>query len=401
MTGTPVLPPPRHESSDTLERDPTLDGVRGLALGMVMVGHAFALASKGPITRAVHVTMDSMQIGLDLFFVLSGFLISSILIRTRDDDGYFVNFYARRVLRIFPAYYLVLLGVYVGRPLLFGAPAWQAAIDREAPYYLLYVQNLVMAWRGEGLGWVGLFHTFSLAIEEQFYLAWPLLIWCTPKHHLLRVCLLLCASSLAIKVAMFTAGMSWWAVYMGTVPRLHALAAGGALALWTRAPHGRGTPPWLRIVGAFAGVCLAGEVIVRTLGWTGRETHGFLLNITATPLFAWLLFEVIAAPNKATIRRLLRTPPLLFLGTYSYGLYLIHPIILWEIRTALPSWGDAIGLNSALLLTGVIGITLSLLLALAMYHAVELPILSLKRYFVPSSRRPTSLADSAGHESAK
>jgi hypothetical protein len=122
MTRTSESWPASHESSDTLERDAALDGVRGLALSMVVLGHGFDFATQGPMTRAMHTLMDSMQVGLDLFFVLSGFFISSILIRTRDDERYFVNFYERRVLRIFLAYYLLLLAVYIGRPLLFGEP---------------------------------------------------------------------------------------------------------------------------------------------------------------------------------------------------------------------------------------------------------------------------------------
>jgi peptidoglycan/LPS O-acetylase OafA/YrhL len=97
-----------------LARDPALDGVRGLAIGLVLLTHGFTVAPLGPVTRFLHMVTNSMQIGLDLFFVLSGFLLSSILIRTRGDDGYFRSFYARRVLRIFPAYYLLLAGSVPG-----------------------------------------------------------------------------------------------------------------------------------------------------------------------------------------------------------------------------------------------------------------------------------------------
>src|SRR5437868_7114891 len=94
-------------TSDILERDPALDGVRGVAIGVILLAHGFMPNPGGFATTLIQRVLDSLSFGVDLFFVLSGFLITSILIRTRETSGYFRNFSARRSLRIFPAYYLV------------------------------------------------------------------------------------------------------------------------------------------------------------------------------------------------------------------------------------------------------------------------------------------------------
>jgi peptidoglycan/LPS O-acetylase OafA/YrhL len=377
-------------STTVLARDAALDGVRGVAIGLVLLAHGFTVAPLDPVTKFLHTVTNSMQIGLDVFFVLSGFLISSILIRTREDDGYFRNFYARRVLRIFPAYYLVLVGVFLVRPLLLGEPPWHEELQPQSPYFFLYIQNFVLASRGLEI-WPGLHHTFSLAIEEQFYLVWPLVFWVTPKRLLLRMSLLFCAGSLAIKCVLYLSGASLLTVYMGTLPRLHALAAGAAVAAWIGI-HG-GTVPlrWLRMVGVVAGATVALEIVARGLDLISEDLHTFLLNVSAMPFLSWLLFETLVSARKSSLRRVLEARPLLFLGRYSYGLYLIHFVVLWELRPRLvPTWSVIFGLNQALLLTGAIDVLVSVLMAMAMYHAMELPVLKLKRYFV--TRRPTAHA---------
>lgn len=373
------------------DRDPALDGLRGFALSMVLIGHVVVFLPHGPLLSLFHFSTNALLISLDLFFVLSGFLITAILIRTRDGRGYFRNFYVRRVLRIFPIYFLLLVAYFFVRPLLPGGPPpWQENLDKETAWFFLYVQNLVMAWRGEGIGWGGLYHSFSLAIEEQFYLLWPFFVWLVPPRRLLHFCLTVCAASLVYKTWMWLNGASWWYLYVHTLTRLHALAAGGALAAWLII-HKGAMPPWLRPAGVIAGVSIPLIIVAAATGLISRIDFAVLLNYAAPVLFAWMLMSLMLSSPQQPLRRLLQQRVMILLGRYSYGLYLIHQPTLYEVRRILlPIWEPVMGVHAAVWLSGLIGMALALPMAVAVYHAFELPILRLKRHFRPERSRQSA-----------
>ena len=167
-------------AAEEAARNPRLDGVRGLAILPVMLYHlTFFGAATGAAGEAITFLPSLGWTSVDLFFVLSGFLITGILRRTRGSGHYFRNFYARRALRIFPLYYAVLVFFFVIAPHVrsFGDPAkfWVAGADQQTLWYWLYLQNLHVAWTGQfdhhflGIVW-------TLCIEEQFYLVWPMLL---------------------------------------------------------------------------------------------------------------------------------------------------------------------------------------------------------------------------------
>jgi peptidoglycan/LPS O-acetylase OafA/YrhL len=270
---------------------------------MVLVGHVFVFLPYGLLLSLLHFSTNALQISLDLFFVLSGFLITAILIRTREDRAYFRNFYIRRVLRIFPIYYLLLVFCFFVRPLLpGGAPPWQQSLDKEAAWFFLYAQNLAMAWRGEGIGWGGLLHTFSLAIEEQFYLLWPLLVWLVPLRRLLHVCLAVIAASLTYKTWMWLNGASWWYLYVDTLTRVHALAAGGAVAAWLIVHKGT-MPRWLPAAALVAIVSIPFIIVAAAMGAISNIDFIVLLNDVAPVLFVWMLMSLIMSPPQQPLRR--------------------------------------------------------------------------------------------------
>jgi len=372
-------------AGEILERDAALDGLRGIAIGLVLLDHAFGYIYGGRFLAFVRRLIDSMAIGVDLFFVLSGFLITSILLRTRGSRGYFLNFYARRTLRIFPAYYLVLAAVFLAGPaFLHGFPD-HAQVRQDAPYFLLYMQNFVIGWRSQWLLWEGLGHTWSLAIEEQFYLVWPAIIAFVPSRRLLGVCLLIAAVSIAAKIGMSVAGVSWWTVYMSTFSHMEGLAAGAALAVWTARSRGRTLAAGFRVAGALAGLLLGTELLGHALGYISADVHAVALIVIAVLFFVWLLHETISATPTSALRRALQFAPLTFLGKYSYGLYLFHVIVITHLRLGyLPALQAIVGGKSGIVLLGLGGISLSILLAMAMFHGFERPILLLKRYFVPA-----------------
>lgn len=154
-----------------------LDGIRAIAALMVMFFHFFgSVAASTPLLAAIKKGAVLGQTGVSLFFVLSGFLITRILISTKDSPRYFYNFYLRRTVRIFPLYYLFLVIYYFIRPLLI--PEATVPSAGEQAYYWLYLQDF-----SETFDWLakGPSHYWSLAIEEHFYMFWPLLVFFLDK----------------------------------------------------------------------------------------------------------------------------------------------------------------------------------------------------------------------------
>ena len=153
----------------SLSRLPCLDGIRAVAAMMVMVFHFVGHHGE---PRAIVQASVIGQTGVDLFFVLSGFLITRILLASRQSEHYFRSFYARRTLRIFPLYFGFLAIYFFLLPLLFGEPIPPAPTQLWSWFYLENVPQTFVSLRTSGPG-----HFWSLAVEEHFYLIWPLLVF--------------------------------------------------------------------------------------------------------------------------------------------------------------------------------------------------------------------------------
>src|SRR5580693_4799132 len=154
-----------------MKKIPQLDAVRGLAVLLVLVHNT----NKYPSLH-LHLISDNGWMGVDLFFVLSGFLITGILLDSKDSVGYFKNFYARRCLRIWPLYYSALLFMFVVVPLLRPSEAHTSFEARSSPWwsYPIFLQNFLTPIPTAATGLLGV--TWSLAVEEQFYVFWPLVV---------------------------------------------------------------------------------------------------------------------------------------------------------------------------------------------------------------------------------
>jgi peptidoglycan/LPS O-acetylase OafA/YrhL len=376
-----------HPHAEYLEFDriTELDGVRGFALAMVLWLHCFLVNPTSVVARLANSIGGSMFISLDLFFVLSGFLITGILIRTRESPHRARNFYVRRVLRIFPAYYLVLIFIFLIYPM-FYAPLRQTHAEKESIYFFFYVQNLRYTWTGGRPAWPGLEHLWSMAVEEQFYLLWPIIVWCTPPNMVARLCAGVIAASVAIKLALLAVGATVNQVYLPTYCRLEGLAAGAGLAaLWLT--HGvRRTPRWLNVVGLTTTICLL-WLIFRKSGTKVNPKDLVAHTITATGAFSWMIFAAVTSSPDAAIRRFFRNKVLCFLGRYSYGIYLLHYVVYWQVKYFVL---DALGSkpngdNPSAIIAGIAIIAITIALALVMYHIYEAPVLRLKRFFTSSS----------------
>ena len=207
----PRLVNPRNTTTATHDRIPALDGLRGIAVLLVMIYH-FSYAwgfSASPVVTVYARLSGVGWMGVDLFFVLSGFLITGILHDCRGRDGYFSSFFARRSLRIFPLYYafvLLVLPLSVWLQTGDAAPAVAALRDRGG-WYLGYAVNFMVALDG---GWATSMphteHLWSLALEEQFYLVWPPLVLLLSRRALIRTSAVLVVVALAARTVLCAAG---------------------------------------------------------------------------------------------------------------------------------------------------------------------------------------------------
>ncbi len=330
---------------------PELDGLRACAALIVMVFHLkqAGIPIPGPVTFG--------QTGVDLFFVLSGFLITSILLRAERGDWNEVKiFYIRRSLRIFPLYfgYLILFS------LLIGPPGWQ---------FWVYMQNFAFAW---GNAIVGPTHFWSLAVEEQFYLVWPFLVLFLPRNRLVPALLALICFSAVLRFQLVSRGIE---IFYFTLTRLDGLAAGAILAVANNRSmieaHRRSLQAGIVVFGVLMigiGMAFKGE----DLAWFATAKYmlvtGFYTCVIAT--------QVIGSSSLAS--RCFRARWLRFVGRISYGLYVFHPAVFAfcvKHLAGFPIWIQA--------LAGILG---AFIISVASWYCFERHLIKLKDRWVPEAR---------------
>jgi peptidoglycan/LPS O-acetylase OafA/YrhL len=311
---------------------PALDGLRGIAIILVMLHHFTYYRPTAGVDALIGDVLFFFWTGVDLFFVLSGFLITGILLDTRDNQHYFTTFYARRILRIFPLYYLVLFLAFVVLrqfPALNLILAGNDASPPQWPYWL-YLSNFSIAGGGWVHGWVDI--SWSLAIEEQFYLVWPLLIWLCPPRLLTLLCVLILVAEPIARVYARAIDVPSLSIFVLPWFRLDGFAIGALLAVAQR----RGLLPlldrWVPIV-VIAGV--AGIIGCTIMGghtwWWNRwmQQYGYsLIAIVA----AAMLVSAVNRPADSVWPRMLSVGWLRAFGKYSYALYLIHAPVMRAVR---------------------------------------------------------------------
>ncbi|MGZ3886220.1 MAG: acyltransferase family protein [Flavisolibacter sp.] len=354
---------------------PALDFLRGLAISIVVIYHNFSSLS----------FFRFGWMGVDLFFVLSGFLITDLLLKSRENKFFFRNFYIRRILRIFPLYYLVLVSFFLLSPHLFsqkGPNTTFSYYNENKAWFWSYFQNWLMVHKGPAPV-PFLSHFWSLAVEEQFYVLWPVLIFfIRGLDNLKKAIYVLLGVALIIRVCTWMLHPEEVEVfYCNTFTRMDSLLAGCFLAVHLR--QGKEISPNIikLVVLGFT------TLIVASLAIFGNVRQDNLL-------FPTIGYSISAAFFAVTLYLLIRhetyilpwlkhLKALSFVGKISYGMYVYHlPIYLLlsylfsrilDNGTGSPS-APAFLISLGSLLLTVIASTLS-------FYFLEKPILNLKKHF--------------------
>jgi peptidoglycan/LPS O-acetylase OafA/YrhL len=339
------------------KRLPQLDAIRGLAILTVI------LHNQRDQFPALHLSrlFDNGWMGVDLFFVLSGFLITGILVDTRQAPGYFTKFYARRCLRIWPLYYSVLFFMFVVVPLFRPAEGYMV-FERSSPWwgYPLFLQNFLVPIPTSATGPLAV--SWSLAVEEQFYLVWPWVIRYCSDGQIRRIALWVICTSPALRFLLSFYGVH---LYSNTFCRLDGLMAGAVLAVAVRSggfePSRFVTRAWIALVVTIPSVFAAQAL---DLGWLV-----FSLSAAACAAFVYLtLFSRNRVLQVAMTNRFV-----VYTGTISYGLYLLHKIP-FDMAKGFHLDGQALIALPVLLSATYVVSALS-------WNWLEKPFLDLKRHF--------------------
>jgi peptidoglycan/LPS O-acetylase OafA/YrhL len=314
---------------------------------------------------------------VDLFFVLSGFLITRILLGSRSSHRYYFNFYARRILRIWPLYYAVLGAAYLILPLFF-AHFRQTDAPYPAGYYVVFVQNWFLPLMGSGLLGV----TWSLAVEEQFYLLWPFVVRSLSPRSLYRLLIAVLLACPVLRLIAASAGISWQSVYIGTPYRADAIAAGALIAVL----HHEGVRIYRFSLAALGLGSVAAAAVLATTH--GHRMNSPLIFSANALLFGGALGLALSTGSQSLFRRVLRLRPLTFTGEISYGIYLLHGFVLTaygmpSVRRLLGRIGTPFLHDSVVL---AVGLGLSYLVAWISWATLERPVLRLKDYFYEDPR---------------
>ena len=351
------------------QKVPQLDALRGLAILLVIFHNA---SEKFPALHLQGLFANGWM-GVDLFFVLSGFLITGILLDTKLSEGYLKNFYARRCLRIWPLYYSVIFFMFVVLPLLSRSEG-RIIFEKSSPWwaYPLFLQNfLISPVSTAAAGALGV--TWSLAIEEQFYLVWPWIVKFCSYAQLRRIAIaVICLSP----VLRFYFSRHHIDLYTNVFCRLDGLMAGAFLAFVVRADN---FLPSKFIRRAWISLLIAAPLAFLTEALHARWVV-FSWSAVASAAFVYLsLFS-----SQKWLQAGLMNPFLVYTGTISYGLYLLHKISFGMVQTLRLDRYPFLIMPTILLA--------SYALAALSWHLLEKPFLRLKRFF-ESKPVPNDSAD--------
>jgi len=381
---------------------PALDGLRAIAIIWVMLhnGTLDKLISLQTIPeKAITLIMNTGWMGVQMFFVLSGFLITGILLdaKKNNHNNIYKQFYMRRVLRIFPIYYVFLILAFIAAVSLQNTPSWLNLAYDHKWWYIFYTINWIQAFEK-----VGFSHFWSLAVEEQFYIFWPVIIISLSAFRLYATCLLLITLSITFRLALTIYDLKFAesAAYVFTLSRLDALAIGSLLAITLRDESmfikTRKSMFYIMIIS----IIYILLTLASTHSFDPVSTSWTVLNQTmAALLFVSLIYyslDINSTLKYSRIHiRILSLNWMRSIGKYSYAMYIFHLPVAFLLHNHLSN--DFLTIFSfAGDSKNIIVFTLDLLLlfiltyclAWCSWRLIELPFLNLKRHF-PMTKQPS------------
>ena len=385
---------------------PALDGLRGIAILLVMLYH-FTRSYLHSLGGVLYKVSDVGWCGVDLFFVLSGFLITGILYDAKNDGHYFQKFYMRRVLRIFPLYYGFLFMIFVLLPLAHQHSEFVRKHVNEEIWLWSYLTNYDYSFFAHPLiTKFHLAHFWSLAIEEQFYLIWPFVIFFCQLKTAIRICLISIAVAFLTRLFLVVGHVNSTAIFNLTPCRMDSLAVGALCALLVRADLNMNKLfRWALIAAVFSG---AGLLITLSRHGESGPNSPLMQSIGYSLLaffFAGIALLSLNSSKNSTLSWLLSCPLLALFGFYSYAIYVFHFPLIQTFDRWFPVRKFALHLHSEALAIAahvLCSMLVSLFVGILSWNLYEKHFLKLKKYFVLSGRKkigtpggPRSTADSS------
>lgn len=368
---------------------PALDGIRGIAILLVLFVHLTVIL---PDTLTGHVMLTIAGVGwagVELFFVLSGFLITGILLDSRGSENYFQSFYIRRILRIMPLYFAVTAISFLVLPHINHPKAARfATVGHDEIWYWLMMSNIAIAKAGGALRHGIMDVTWSIAIEEHFYLIWPFVVAAVRPVTLPRLCVGIFLTGLLLRFALLFSGVDHNILYVLTPTHLDGLSLGALVACGVRSSLTKVTLARIGTRAMFAGAVAfsAAALVSHSFEYYGNAwivSTGFAslaVFFAGFVLRAYLNGNVNCASNRILSSHFLR-----MFGKYSYAIYLFNLplralvrdwLIKPETFSAYPG-GAFVGQLVFYFASGV----LCLAVAAASYHLFEKHFLRLKRRY--------------------
>ncbi len=368
-----------------------LDGLRGIAILLVVFYHLFQSESTfnwpGRLATIITHAVSAGWIGVDLFFVLSGFLITGVLLDAKADPHFFRNFYMRRTLRIFPLYYAALAFALLIAPPLFRHLGYSFEPMHNNPaWFWLYGTNILMSlnhnW--ETTAPLSCTHFWSLAVEEHFYLLWPLVVYRFSLRTLAKIALAVIVAVTLARAIYVLRTHDFVAAYVLTPFRIDTLLAGAFAAILMRSPRGRAAARRFAPPLAALGLLLF-LAIYHFIHWNQQIPNIAIVGFPVlTLLFTATLLACLNSNPARLPNQILSHPTLRFFGRYSYGLYVYHIFVIQIFNTdTLEAWlcfhlrSFTVGIFAEKLVLFAI----ATLIAVTSYHLFEVHFLKLKRYF--------------------
>lgn len=351
---------------------PALDGIRGLAIILVVLFHCFNFTK--------HFFFG--WLGVDLFFVLSGFLITSILLQTVNQKNYFRNFLLSRALRIFPLYYLILFIFLIVFPVF----KFQ---DTELGFYLnhqiwfwFYLQNWLLSFKlNEDYSFLN--HLWSLAVEEQFYLIWPIVIFIIRKlQYLLLISFLLLSIVIAARCILwvnYDPVLNYTTVY--TFTRIDGICIGSILAIVIKMK-----PSFIKqfmwIIVLILAILNFGFYFLNEMSEQNFPYYAFIGYTTFAALFGLLVHEAIS--NNKVVNNIFKNRTLMYFGKISYGLYLFHWPIYIMLFPIFVTYLNESSLDKTLiiLISSSISVAIAIVLSTLSFNSFERYFLDLKKKII-------------------